>query len=350
MTVKYAERQLVYFVYGEDKAYFHEAKFSVVSALRNQKTAGIPRILILTDNPDEFSGWPVDVVLTDQKTLRDWRGSEGYIHRQKACAIKYANQYADHSVFIDTDTVFVRPAASLFELLEASSWVVDEVEATWADWKNVPLYDLAAGYLRQHYEIGDELRLVNSGVLGVRDEHESFADRTIELIDEIIALAPNVYVIEQFAASLAGHRLGPPAETRQIVTHYFSTKLHWRRMFRDFFSSYGETYSERLLSASLALPRVRLRPSGMKRSFFRLATAGLGAHEKKRLRMLYYAVNLPKHPYAKPYALGYLDYFREYSPDKQISPTVVRNVIELRPALFSTRQSDFIFGCLEQMN
>lgn len=96
-------RQLVYLVYGGRAEYHQEAKYSILSALHHA-SGQCPRILVYTDEPGQFAGWPVEVVGLDADTLTSWTGPVAYLHRRKAAAIRDALQYAERSIFIDTDT------------------------------------------------------------------------------------------------------------------------------------------------------------------------------------------------------------------------------------------------------
>jgi hypothetical protein len=98
--------KLVYLVYGGKPEYHREAKYSILSALHHAR-GDCPRILLYTDEPAQFSGWPVDLIVLDAKALANWTGPAAYLHRRKAAAIRDALAYADQSIFIDTDTFFL---------------------------------------------------------------------------------------------------------------------------------------------------------------------------------------------------------------------------------------------------
>ena len=335
-TPPFADRQLVYFIYGPNGIYLREAKLSILSVFRETATARRPRILVLTDRPQDLSGWPVDVLYVDQDTLNDWSGPMGYTHRRKAFAIRCAQSFARQSIFVDTDTFFLRSADGLFKRLEKNSWIVDEIEARWGDWRNDLIYRCTAQRLRDIYGIRDDMRLINSGVFGVRDDAIAFMDRTISLIDELYPLAPEIHIIEQFAAGAAGYRHPPPVEAKDIVTHYYGEKRYWHRLLNAFFESNGELFSEDLVTESRVFPRSKPKPPARKRLWFRIVTIGLKSSDKKLLRLLYFGANLPNKRYIRASTAAYFDHFMSSSGEGSDADILVR-LMKLRPILFSSR-------------
>nr|WP_256583428.1 hypothetical protein [Pseudomonas sp. Irchel 3F3] len=85
--VPYVKQQLIYLLYGERRIYQLEAKLSILTAVARCKPAELPVIRVLTDQPQAFVGWPVEVITLDEQTLQAWTGDGGYTHRRKACAI-----------------------------------------------------------------------------------------------------------------------------------------------------------------------------------------------------------------------------------------------------------------------
>lgn len=107
MDIDFVDTQLVYLIYGDDKSYWHEAKFSILTALRECSKEERPRILIYTNKPNEFSDWPVDLIYLTQEILKQYSGEQHYFHRCKAVVMLDALNYAKKSIFIDTDTFFM---------------------------------------------------------------------------------------------------------------------------------------------------------------------------------------------------------------------------------------------------
>lgn len=296
-----AQRRLVYLLYGGHSGYRQEAKYSLLSLLRQTPRSACPQVLLYTDRPEDFEGWPVDVEVLDNERLERWTGNQAYLHRRKAEAVLDALKLPGTSIFVDTDTFFVAPASELFERLEASDWLVDEIEGRWGQWRGEHLYAATADQLNNSYGIEDNLLLINSGVLALRKEPIACMEMAIRLIDEVYPMAPDVHVIEQFAVSCAAYmkQLGVPAEAQGVVKHYYGDKLFWRQMITEFFARHGETFSDRLVASSAEMPLIRPKPTLLKRLFFRMCASGLDKHARKIARAAFFALHMPGSRYAQ---------------------------------------------------
>lgn len=301
---------LVYLLYGGGLSYRHEIKFSIISALR--ESAGRPlSIVVYTDEPNVFSGWPVEVVELNPETLLAWTGGDGYLHRRKAMAIQDALRRFEQVIFIDTDTFFTASPHALFERLAQADWIVDEVEGTWGAWNDQLLYHATAGWLREQLGVGDNMRLINSGVLGFSKCGEEIMTEAVRLIDDLYPLAPDVHVIEQFAVGCAARNLAAPAQSNGIVCHYFGEKAFWRAMLVEFFAQYGEVYNSALIEASCGFPKKRIKPVWWRRLHLRLLSLGLCKPQRKLLRAAFFSIYLPSGAYAKACSFVYAkDYQR----------------------------------------
>lgn len=313
MHPDFVSHQLVYLVYGGRQEYLLEAKYSILTAIR-EGGGSLPRILVYTDRPLEFQGWPVDTVELDQSILSAWMGPNDYIHRRKACAIRDALNFAEVSVFVDTDTFFLGPPERLFRLMEEKLWLVDTVEARWGDWAHLPIYKLLSKRLEDIYGTGDDMPLINSGVLGLRHDKIALMEKAISLIDELVPSAPEIHIIEQFAIGLAAVSLGRPAEAMGTVRHYFSEKNYWRAMIGKFFEINGESFSLELPVATICVPKAKPKPGLRDRAFFKFRSAGLSAGERKLARLAYYAVHLPHDEYSEACRMEYCNAFAKASP------------------------------------
>lgn len=312
MPPAHAPSQLAYLVYGKNPDYSLEARFSILTALRGEEA---PRILLYTDSPADYDGWPVEVIALDKATLADWTGADGYIHRRKACAIRDALQYADVSIFVDTDTCFLQPAKNLVSLAKSAAWLVDKIEARWGDWSHLPIYQHLAPLLRKKYGVGEQMLLINSGVLGLQGKARPIQNETIRLIDELYPLAPDIHIIEQFAVAVAARDFPRPAQSKDIVRHYYSEKEYWRAMIRCFFARHGTHFDQTLLAAACAVPSSRPKPGWRHRLVFKIKSIGLNRLEKRPARLAYYAVHLPDNPYAQACGLEYCKAMAKLSPE-----------------------------------
>lgn len=302
-------KQLVYLVYGGKPEYHREAKFSILSALHHAR-GECPRILLYTDEPEQFSGWPVDLITLDAATLASWTGPAAYLHRRKAAAIRDALAYADQSIFIDTDTFFLASPLKLFELLACSSWLVDEIEGVWKEYKGDVMYDVLAPYLAEHHGVDQQMLLINSGVLGFQVEASHLMDETLALIDVLHPMVPKIHVIEQFAMGVAARHLGRPAQAQGIVMHYFSGKNYWRHMIAAFFQRYGEAFSVQAVQAVREVPTSKPKPVWWQRLDYRVRSLFVPGKARSLAKLAYYAAVMRADPYAEACGCGYAEELR----------------------------------------
>ncbi len=245
---------LLYFLYGKKSIYRQEAQFSILSALRHQTHRESFSITVLTDQPQALAGWPVRVVALDEATLADWMGTAGYVHRRKACAIRLGLELARKSIFVDTDTIFLRDPAALFERVSDDQCVMDQFEFLWREASKRKDY---TGLVSQLAASGGtppaSLRLYNSGICGMTAQGLAQMDQAIGLIDQWAHLHTQLHTLEQIAVSfvLADKQV---AEARDCVHHYYSQKDYHHAMLKLFFQTHGEHFSQALVEASGEVP------------------------------------------------------------------------------------------------
>lgn len=263
--IPYVKQQLIYLLYGDRRIYQLEAKLSILTALARCKPAELPVIRVLTDQPQAFAGWPVEVIALDDATLQAWTGEGGYTHRRKACAIAQAGQWADKTVFIDTDTVFLQSPLKLFGQVDAGQYLVDEVEMSWAEASHREDYlGFSAGLARAGAVPSDDLRLCNSGVLGFTRENVGIAERAIQRIDAWTPYARELHTIEQIAFSfeLQGAQIN---QARGVISHYFAMKQYIHAILEIFFARHGERFTPKMPGLALKVPAQRPVPSWFNR-------------------------------------------------------------------------------------
>nr|WP_288500771.1 hypothetical protein [uncultured Pseudomonas sp.] len=299
---EYVSRQLVYLVYGGKPEYHQEAKYSILSALHHAR-GECPRILLYTDEPAQFAGWPVEVIELDSATLVAWTGPASYLHRRKAAAILDSFAYADQSIFIDTDTFFMASPIKLFDELAKSSWLVDEIEGVWKEYERDDLHKALSPYLAEHHGVDQQMLLINSGVLGFQEDASHLMAKTLDLIDFMHPIVPKIHIIEQFAVGVAARHLGRPAQARGIVKHYFSGKTYWRQMIAVFFKRHGQLFSSQVVNAIRELPTTKPRPAWWQRLDFRFRSLFVPSRYRSQAKLAYYAAVMRANPYVE--ACGY---------------------------------------------
>lgn len=246
--------QLLYLLYGGKEVYRHEAKFSILSALRHRKDPASFSITVMTDHPQVFSGWPVSVVALDAETLKSWVGAGGYHHRQKACAIQAGLELAEKTIFIDTDTVFLKDPAELFQRVSDDQFLMDELEWTWAEGSQRPEYHaFSQDMASKGMSPAPTLKLYNSGICGMTRANANLMEGAISLIDQWAHHGRRLLTIEQIAVSfiLDGKKV---AEARDSINHYFSVKRFHHAMNKVFFDKHDESFRDELPALSQSVP------------------------------------------------------------------------------------------------
>ncbi|MDP9524254.1 hypothetical protein [Pseudomonas putida] len=263
--VPYVKQQLIYLLYGERRIYQLEAKLSILTAVARCKPAELPVIRVLTDQPQAFVGWPVEVITLDEQTLQAWAGDGGYTHRRKACAIAQAGQWAEKTVFIDTDTVFLQSPLKLFSQVDAGQFLVDEVETSWAEASRSSDYlRFSAGLAEAGNVPADDLRLCNSGVMGFTRCNVGIAERAIPRIDAWTPYTGDLHTIEQIAFSFELHG-AKVNEARGVISHYFAMKQYVHAILEIFFARHGEGFHPQMPRLALKVLAHRPVPSWLAR-------------------------------------------------------------------------------------
>ena len=289
--------QLLYLVYGDQAVYRREAKFSVLTALSHLKQGESLCIRVMTDRPQDYRGWPVETVALDEQTLAQWQGENGYIHRRKACAIAHGLTLADKTLFVDTDTVFLKSPHRVFELIEPGQYVMDEFEYDWSYVCKRADYLKLGEHLRRHgISSSNSFKLYNSGLCGVRSSDTSLLETSIELIDEWTAGSFEIHTIEQVAISFA-MRGNTVREARKFVHHYYADKRFFHAMQAHFFSLHGEAFDPLLVARCLDVPTVKPLPSRWQRLRIKWKLRNQRKHMKRVGRDLLYGSAAPEHPY-----------------------------------------------------
>lgn len=296
-AIKKTRNQLLYLIYGDQVVYRREAKFSILTALSHAGDGELPSIRILTDRPQDYAGWPVETILLTQETLTLWQGGNGYHHRRKACAMAAGLQFAEKTLFVDTDTLFIRNPNLVFRHIQPGHYLMDRLEYHWQDVCKRPEYSKLGECLRDSGILpAAGFKLYNSGLCGVTDSDEPLLNASIQLIDEWTRGSFDVHTIEQIALSFA-MRDSPVREARKYVYHYFAEKRFFHEMHAFFFAQHGEQFSEDLVQWCRDVPRIKPYPSAWQRLKIKWKVRHQKGAMKKVGRDLLYGSAAPEDPY-----------------------------------------------------
>lgn len=284
-------KQLLYIVYGNNLNYQIETKLSILSILRHTKQPDFV-IRIMTDQPEAYQGWPVEVITLNKQILHDWLGPTDYHYRRKAMGLLTALPYAERTVFLDTDTILKDDANQLFTLYNSGQVLVDRIEGNWAQCMHDDLIGGISEYLiKNKPELDVSLQLINSGVLGFFRDDQPLLAKAIEYIDELWFKDPNCRVLEQFclALSLDKHRT---LVEHGIIYHYWSKKEFFHQMGKYFFDKYGYAYQADFPEKSREMLISIIRPCSLRRLISRLKIRPFPKKQRSGLLKLLYALSL----------------------------------------------------------
>lgn len=295
--VEKVPHQLLYLVYGDKQAYRHEAKFSILTALKHARPSTLPTIRILTDRPEDYLGWPVETIALSPQLLQQWQGDHGYVHRRKACAIAAGLTLAEKTLFVDTDTLFLDDPDLLFKQIQPGHYLMDSFEYDW-DYVCERKDYLKLGKCLQAHGVSRDngFKLYNSGLCGVTDSDASLLAEAVERIDEWTADGFDIHTIEQIAISFT-LRDKPIGETNSQVLHYFAEKRFFHAMQAHFFAQYGEAFSSRLVERCAEVPRSKPFPSAWRRLKIKWKLRKQRASLRRIGRDLLYGSAAPENPY-----------------------------------------------------
>ena len=232
------KRTLIYLCYG-DLLHVREAKFSILTLINRCKDlVDKYRIVVYTDNVDEFADYPVTVEFLSSETLESWLGGGNYIHRRKIMTIIHAlEKYASPLAFIDSDTWFKKSPAHIFKrigpgrtCLHLSEGRIDQVPELRA-WSEVAEKEPLHIFEREtHMERNS--RMWNSGVIGIHPEDGYLIRECLSMVDQMCIKyvkhctdEQKFHTIEQMAMGYLFERYTRTNSSNDIVFHYWRNYL-----------------------------------------------------------------------------------------------------------------------------
>ncbi|AOE82501.1 hypothetical protein A7318_28060 (plasmid) [Pseudomonas lurida] len=295
--VKPTSHQLLYLVYGNQEVYRREAKFSMLTALAQLKQGESLCIRVMTDRPEDYTGWPVDTIALSDQAMVQWQGENGYHYRRKACAIAQGLELAEKTLFVDTDTLFLDSPHRVFERTEPGRCVMDRFEYDWNYVCERAEYVRLARCLEANgISASNSFKLYNSGICGLCDSDTPLLEESIRLIDEWTKDSFDIHTIEQIALSFA-MREKPIQEAKKYVYHYFAEKRFFHAMQKHFFNRHGEQFHTELPTLCNDVPRCKPVPSPWQRLRIKWKLRNKPNDLKKVCRDLLYGSAAPDNQY-----------------------------------------------------
>jgi hypothetical protein len=243
-------RNHVLVCYGNQLGYFHGAKYQILRGyhwLKNQ------HICVVTDRPEIFDGYPVNVLALDQKQVDIWslKGQNHFGIKLLGLqlAIKSSPSHVNKSILLDTDMFWVRDPSQIDKLINDRSCALYQDEGHIKSSKNASIrrYEEGLGTNRfvsdlWQYELSAGSKMWGSAIIGIDHSNSHLLEKAFDLFK---LLSPHVkaHTVEQFALAetLRLHEIKSIA-AKHLVDHWSSIgkKNHATPILADFFATYGE--------------------------------------------------------------------------------------------------------------
>lgn len=289
---------LMYLLYGDNIAYYHEAKYSILSGLSylSDKKEDI-EIIVVTDQPDYFSNFPVLIETFDSEQYNNWIGEARYNHRAKNRAMAMIlEKYQVPLAFVDTDTFFIDHPIKIFNRISKENTVLFNYEALISNIPNIhnKLHNTSfKDFYNKTYNFPEDAAMWNSGVIGLLPEHKILLDEALVLLDNFYTLSDGIFIIEQLAISEALRNKTKVSAVDDILVHYFGKeKPFYDQQIKYYLSNQSELdlikNPDMFKQLKLSIPK----PPALYRMWekIRLEFSGIRDNKlKKALLELYYA-------------------------------------------------------------
>ena len=290
-----ATQQLIYLIYGTERAYHEEARFSIASALfcqrreqKDPKENETFNIRVYTDQPEHYQDLPVVIETLGADQLQQFYGPHQYNHRSKLCVMQDAVTRADKTVFIDTDTFFLRSPQHLFDAVTEQQCIADEVEpARLSDMGPYNHPDIQAA-LKQRQLDPENIVVINSGIFGIHSSHANVLQQALELADTVYPASGREFATEQLVLGIVAKHVANVVADDKVLKHYWSRKNIFRAKIRHFLDKFdsdllSEVAYDDFANVTPALPR----PPRFSRLWIKCRTALVPAYKQFFTELLY---------------------------------------------------------------
>ncbi|ALD20037.1 putative nucleotide-diphospho-sugar transferase [Hymenobacter sp. DG25A] len=215
-----------------------------------------PTIIIYTDDATSFQkvlGSPTDILypVIAEEQWQQWKGSVNKVYLLKIGVLEHAaTHFPGNLLFLDTDTIWLKDPAPIFEAITQGVRYMHLDEGTLAMGNGLSrkvyrhLKNFQTRIAGHTLRIEPTTRLFNSGVLGFRSEDAGLLPEVMQLAEQLYA-AYNKHMMEQLAFSMRFAVEGQPVqEAAGCLLHYWNLKAI-RPVLTELFERYaGQSYEE----------------------------------------------------------------------------------------------------------
>lgn len=245
------KHHLLYIVYGDNRIYYQGAIISFLSFLAHTPSEQHPNIIILTEKPAYFAGYPVTCLPLTAEMLADWSLNHRYHFRIKNRGLQYALTHEsiapnDKVLFLDTDTYFTESPLPLFQQINTDSILLFLNEGRINQHRAFSVYEKALtgktiALSDQQYQLSPDATMWGSLMMGVMPSVIEKLDIADELMQALLPLV-SIHTIEQFAFVEVMKKYYQINEGKQWVKHYsrHKQKIYAEKQITQFLAAYQQ--------------------------------------------------------------------------------------------------------------
>jgi len=224
---------LLYIVYGEDQTYYDGAIFSFLTFKNWLLENNNIEIVILTEKPEKFEGYPVKTLLMSSQQKKEWSLNGAYHFRIKNRGLAFVMDKLklngfDKILFLDADTYFHKSPMPLFDLIQSNQAVFYLNEGLIYSRKRFSTYVKNLKGIKieidgEIYELSKKSALWGSLMIGIGCNMRSSLDWADKLMLKFFELVPS-HTIEPFALSESLLRKYKMVEGKKFVSLYSTSR------------------------------------------------------------------------------------------------------------------------------
>jgi hypothetical protein len=241
---------VTYIVYGDSQIYYDGAKYSILTFLNWVNNNDPIEIVVLTENPDQFAGYPVKVFLMNGQQKNEWSINGNYHFRIKNRGLAYimdklSLEIEDKILFFDTDTYFHKSPVPLFNMIKKNQAVFYINEGLINKRKRFDIYAKSLNNIEikvddSYYKLSNNSSLWGSLMVGIMPNMRSNLEWADKLMLELFKIVP-AHTIEEFSLSESLQREFKLLEGKKYVGLYSTSrkKEYATKILSNFFLKYS---------------------------------------------------------------------------------------------------------------
>ncbi len=225
---------LLYIVYGDQQIYYDGAIFSFLSFKYWSKNDNQIEIFILTENPEKFNGYPVNIIPLTKQLKSEWSLNGKYHFRIKNRGLAHAIDKiglkdSDKLLFCDTDTYFNKSPLHVFDLIRNNQALLYLNEGLISKKKRFSVYAenlVDANFVIDGlpYSLSKDSAMWGSLLIGVTIKMRKSIDLADQIMLKLLDIVP-AHTIEQFSLAEALKKEFKIVEGKNFIKTYTTKRM-----------------------------------------------------------------------------------------------------------------------------